>query len=184
MIKRIALLTFAALVLSAPCPAQSSRIAFVDSNVFIQPERGIKRLVNALSIVEGEFAPRRAELSDMQRRLQSKLEQFAYLGPIPTDPEPMTPERRTKLKEEAEQLKRDFELKQAQMDRAYSKRVNEIAAPIYEEIQQSLQKFARSRNITLLLDSSKSTCSAGDCSLMGRLDVTAEFISEYNRLNP
>lgn len=184
MMKRIALLTFAAFVLAVPCPAQTGRIAFVDSTAFIQPERGIKRLVNAVERVDLEFTPRRAELLEMQRRLQAKLEQFNFLGPIPTDPTPMTAARRTELKAQVEYLKRDFELKRTQVDRAYSKRVTEVSAPIYREIQHGLEEFARSRNITLLIDSSKSPCSAGDCSLMGRLDVTAEFIAEYNRLNP
>jgi Skp family chaperone for outer membrane proteins len=182
--KRILLLIFAALLASAPSFAQSPRIAFVDTNAFIQPERGIKRLLDALNNVERDFAPRRAELSDMQQRLQKLLEQFSYLGPIPTDPEPMTSERRTKLKEEAEQMKRNFELRQKAFDNAYDQRVRQTTAPIYKEIQHSLETFARTHNITMLLDASKSPCSAGDCSMMNRLDVTAEFIAEYNRLNP
>jgi Skp family chaperone for outer membrane proteins len=184
MIKRITLLILILIVLAAPAFAQSGRIAFVDTSIFNDPDRGIKRLVNAVRSVDQEFAPHRAEFLDMQRRLQKQFGMFSFSGPIPTDPRPMTPERRKELKEQAEEMKRDFERKQKEVSNAYNERMNEIAAPIYEDIQKSLELFAKKRKITMLLDASKSTCCAGDCSTMSKLDITEEFIAEYNRLNP
>jgi Skp family chaperone for outer membrane proteins len=182
-VKQLILAALGLLLLTSPVFAQSDKIALVDTRAFTHPERGITRLIKAMKRAEREFAPRRAELSEMYNRLGNGTQGFA--GPIPTDPRPMTPERRKELQAEAEATRRALDEKDAEMLRALNKRTQELTGPILQDIQRSLELFAKSRGITLLLDASQSACVVGcDKEATAALDITQEFIDEYNRLNP
>lgn len=184
-IKLLVTLLLALLALASPCLAQSSKVAFVDTNAFGDPQHGITRLVRAVNLVESEFAPRRAALVEMHQRLEKQRQEFAFAGPIPTDPRPMTPERRKQSREKAELMQREFEQKQAEIDRDYSNRLNEVAAPVYEDIRRSLKAFAESRGITILIDVGKLSCPIGcDVEAAADLNITRAFIAEYNRQHP
>src|SRR5687767_2070122 len=143
MRRQVVSLFLVLIALAAQAFAQSGRIAFVDTLAFSHPVSGITRLVRAHAIVEREFAPRRAELIELYNRLQQQQRKFSFFGPIPTDPEPMTPERRKELRSQAETLKLDFERKQNEIESAHDARSKEITAPIYEDIRNSLESFAK-----------------------------------------
>ena len=176
-------LTLALLVLSIPVFAQSGKVAIVDTNAFTHPEKGIKRLIKAAESVEREFVPRWAELAGMYARLRKELEKLSFVGPIPTDPQPVTPERKRELKEATDAIQRSIEQRQAAMQLDYAKRTKEVTAPIFQEIRNSLEAFAKSRGIAVLIDASKSACLVG-CDEKDAMDITQEFITDYNRLNP
>lgn len=183
--KQLINLTFALLIMTVPVFAQSEKIAFVDMNAFTHPQKGITRLIRVLESVEQEFVPRWAEIAKMYERLQKELEKVSYAGPIPTDPRPMTAERKKELKEAADTMQRSIEQRQAELQTDYSKRLEEVTAPVSQDIRNSLATFAKSRGITLLLDASKLVCVLGcDKDATASLDVTQEFIAAYNRLNP
>ena len=184
-VKRIILSSFVLLVLTSSVFAQSDKIALVDTSAFSYPQNGIARLIKAIESVDREFEPRRAELSEMYSRMTKLIEKYSFVGPIPTDPRPMTPGLRKELKAQAETMRRSFERKQAEMQLAHSKRTEEITAPIHQDIRRSLESFAKSRGITLLLDASKMACVVGcDKQAAAKIDITQEFIAEYNRQNP
>lgn len=183
--KRLTLLVLMLLALASPCFAQSSKVALVDTSAFSNSRDGISRLVQAVSLVDREFETRRAELNKMYARLENQRQEFAFVGPIPTDPRPMTPERRKEAKEKAEEMRLDFELKQKVMLRDYDNRMKEVTAPIHEDIRRSLKAFAESRGIAILIDASSLSCPIGcNVSAAADLDITREFIAEYNRLHP
>ncbi|HVG35253.1 MAG TPA: OmpH family outer membrane protein [Pyrinomonadaceae bacterium] len=185
--KRIFLLLLATLLLAAPCPAQTTgKIAFIDTSAFNDPYQGIKRLVRAVEGVDKEFAARLVKLTNDQWRLQQRVEQIPFFGPIPVDPRPMTPLRKKDVIAKGETMKREFERQRKELEDAFNRRTQEVLSPIYDDITKSMESFARQRGITLLIDSSRTTCCVGDCRAMREreLDVTQEFISEYNRLNP
>ena len=178
-------LTFALLLLTIPVCAQSSKIAFVDTNAFTHPQKGITRLIRAMENVDQEFVPRWTEIAKMYGRIQQELEKYSYAGPIPTDPRPMTRERRKELKEAADTIQRSIEQREAELQADYSKRIKEATAPVSQDIRNHLETFAKSRGITLLLDASKTACVVGcDKEATAALDVTQEFITTFNRLNP
>ncbi len=166
--QRITWLLLAILTYVSPCFAQDGDIAFIDSTAFFHPQTGIKRLVNTVSHVDQQFAPRRAELVTLHEKLQRRLEKLSFSGPIPTDPRPMTKERRKALKGRIEVMQRSFEHKQEEVQREHDERMKEATAPIFKDIQTSLEELAKSRGIKTLLDASKTPCCAGDCSEKSR----------------
>jgi Skp family chaperone for outer membrane proteins len=180
-----ALLPILMMMLAATCLAQEGRVATVDTAAFSDPQRGITRLVKAVQKIDREFDPRRAESVLIQQRLNDQLKKLSFSGPIPTDPEPMTRKRRQQLEAQAEEMRRLVARKQHEAQRAYSKRMEEVTTPIHEEIRRNLETFVEARGITVLLDASKMACLVGcDRESTAAIDVTQEFIAEYNRLNP
>jgi Skp family chaperone for outer membrane proteins len=184
-VKQLILSSFVLLMLTGAVFAQSDKIALVETNAFSHPQTGIARLIKAIESVDREFEPRRLELSQIYSRMTKIIEQYSYTGHIPTDPRPMTPERRKELKAQAETMQRSFKRKEAEFQLAHSKRTEEVTAPILQDIRRSLESFAKLRGITLLLDASKMACVVGcDKQATAKIDITQEFIAEYNRLNP
>ncbi len=182
--ERIIFLPFLLLMLTPFCPAQG-KVAVIDTGIFSDSRKGVTRLARAIEGVDREFQPRQAELLEIYEHLQKQLDKFSFAGPIPTDPEPMTPRRRAEIKAEAEELRRLGEQKEREAERAYSRRIKEVTAPIREGIRRSLEAFVRARGITVLLESSRVSCLVGcDEESVAGIDITQEFIAEYNRLNP
>ena len=178
-------LTLLVLILAAPCPAQSTRVALIDTSIFNDLTNGIRRLAQAVHLVDREFRQRQLKLSKMLELMTLNPGGTGYSGPIPTDPRPMTRERRKKLKEEAEELRRSFELERKEYQSAYNERLEEVTTPIYRDILMSLEAFAKARGITMLIDASNLACPIG-CQVESAADIniTREFIAEYNRLHP
>lgn len=81
--------------------------------------------------------------------------------------------------DQAEGLKREIERKAEDAQIAYNKRVQEVVGPLTNEISQAINAFVKRRGITLLLDASK----LQDALLYASnsIDVTREFIAEYNQ---
>jgi Skp family chaperone for outer membrane proteins len=178
-------LVFTSLALTSAVVAQSKAIAVVDTNEFIQPQRGITRLLRAMESVEREFAPQRAEISLMHELAAKEIEGYSFTGPIPTDPRPMTRERREKLKDKVTSVRNLIEKREAEMERSYIRRSQQVTDPILKEIRRSLKSFAQSRGITVLFNASPSACLIGCAErLAGAINITRGFIAEYNRLNP
>ncbi len=87
------------------------------------------------------------------------------------------------MKAEAEKLRGLVAQKEEETQHVYGRRIKEITAPINEDIRKSLEAFAKARGILMLLDASKLACFVGcDQESTAAIDVTQEFIAEYNRL--
>ncbi|MDQ3687792.1 MAG: OmpH family outer membrane protein [Acidobacteriota bacterium] len=172
-------------MLTIPAFAQQKRIALINSDAFLTPTSGIVRLVRAMEGVEREFAPHRRQLSEAYDELHRLKELPGYSGPIPTDPRPMTPERKKEIRDDIKAMTGAFEKSQRQVQTAYERRMKEALAPIQEDIRLELQRFAGERGIQLLIDSRSLACvTKCDPMIIESLDVTGEFIKEYNRRHP
>lgn len=144
-----------------------SRVAFVDTDAFGDPESGIKRLMEVFRTVDREFAPRRAELDRLSERAESA-----------------SGDRR-------EQLRREAQRRREEEAAALEKRVRELADPVYQEVARALQSFGKAKGISLLFDPGRMGFADrlpphGLTVPADAPNVTREFISAYNsgRLKP
>ncbi len=153
-----------------------SKIAIINTDAFADTKSGITRLVNAMGGVDREFQPRRTELQTLQTRYNQLVEEIKKIQPLADQ---------TALSQKAEQaetLKQDIERKQQDAQRAFEKRMREAINPIYDDIGKALEGYARQRGITVIFDASK----LGGIMFITNdsLDITREFVVEYNRRNP
>ncbi len=150
------------------------RIAIINTAFFGDEKQGIGRLVNAARGVDKEFEPRRTELRSIQTNLTTLAEKIQKATPVQ---DPRTTEQQ---REQAEKLKRELDFKTQEAQAAYTKRMQEVMAPISEDIGRTLDAFAKQRGYTLILD-------AKDVPILYALpsmEITRDFITEYNRQKP
>ncbi len=79
-------------------------------------------------------------------------------------------------------MKKEATRKQEDAQTSYQKRMQEVLAPLYDDIGKALDSFGKSRGITLMLDISK----IGPAILMASdaTDVTRAFIADFNSKFP
>ena len=157
-------------------PAGEAKIAVVYTELFLDQKTGIQRLVNTATGVQREFQPRITELETLGRSIQTATAALEKTAPVQDA-------AASRLENERiEQLKREFTRKNEDLELAVNRRRNEALGPISENINTALQSFARARGISLLIDGSK--LNGVMMVLNDSVDLTNEFVADYNRRNP
>ena len=153
------------------------KFAVIDTDAFTDQKQGIQRLVAAFQQVEREFAPRRAELQQLQTRYEGLAKQIQDTQKV-ADQKALAA-----LADQADTLKTDIEQKQQAGQKQLDKRVKELTEPIYQDIGNALQAFARARGISVVFDISKMQGVVMLVNPAG-VDITDAFIADYNQRNP
>jgi outer membrane protein len=155
-------------------PASTGRIAIIDSSAFSDEKAGIARVVNAMKSVDAQFQPVRTEVQGMQTRYQALVDDINKTSAI-ADPKTIA----TKT-DQADSLKRDMERRTQDAQISIKKRMDEVLGPLQEDVYNSLQAFAQQRGISIIIDASRvPLIYAADS-----VDITKDFIAEYNRTKP
>jgi len=176
-----AMMLAASLVISASAQtttptasAQTGRIAVIDSAAFSADKEGIARVVNAMKTVDAQFVPLRNEVQGMQTRYQALVADIEKTKDV-ADP------RATATKvDQADTMKRDLERKTQDAQISVQKRMQEVLGPLQEDVYNSLQAFAKQRGISVIIDASRVPL----IYFNDTVDITKEFITEYNRTKP
>lgn len=155
-------------------PASTGRIAIIDSSAFSDEKAGIARVVSAMKTVDAQFQPIRTEVQGMQTRYQALVDDINKTSAVA---DPKTIQTKT---DQADTLKRDMERKTQDAQIAIKKRMDDVLGPLQEDVFNSLQAFAQSRGISIIIDASRvPLIYAADS-----VDITKDFIAEYNRTKP
>ena len=183
---------FAAVTASAQAPAANrpaatpaspqaaaiaeGKFAIIDTDAFNDQQNGIKRLVAAFQTVEREFKPRRDEIQGLKTRYDALVKEIQDTQKV------AAPAALAAKAEQAEQLKTEIERKQQDGQKALDKRVSDLTGPVYQDIGQALQNFAKARGLTVIFDVSKMQ---GVVMVVNdSVDITGAFIADYNQRNP
>ena len=166
---------------AAPAPSTGAAIAegkfaIIDTDAFNDPAQGIKRLVAAFQTVEREFKPRRDEITTLKTRYDALVKEIQDTQKV------AAPAALAAKAEQAEQLKTEIERKQQDGQKALDKRVQDLTGPVYQDIGNALQAFAKARGLTVIFDVSKMQ---GVVMVVNdSVDITGAFIADYNTRNP
>jgi outer membrane protein len=167
---------------SGPAPTSTqtasvpeTKIALVNTDEFADEKTGITRLVSAMKRVDGEFQPRRTELTTLQQQIEKSTADLAKAAPV--QDQKVTQQQSDKI----EQMKTEFKRKGEDAQAAYQKKLQEVLGPVYDEIGKALDAYAKAHGITLILDVTKIQ---GIVSASESLDITRPFITEFNSKNP
>lgn len=166
---------------SAPAPGGAvtvaeGKFAIIDTEAFGDQKDGIKRLVAAFQTVEREFKPRRDEIQTLRTRYDTLVKEV-------NDTKAVADQKALSAKaDQAEQLKVEIERKQQDGQKSLDKRVQELTGPVYQDIGNALQAYAKARGLTVVFDVSKMQ---GVVMVVdGSIDITGAFIADYNQRNP
>lgn len=152
------------------------KVAIVDTEAFGDPKTGIVRLVRAFESVNREFTPQRDELQKMRAQYDQLVKDVNATKGV-ADQRVLA----TKA-DQAESLKKQIERKSQDAQDAYSKRLRDITAPVWKDINTALQAYARQRGASVVFDVSK----LGQVMMVinSGIDITNGFIADYNQRNP
>lgn len=155
-----------------------SRIAYVNSNAFLEPATGVKQLVTVYKNLELEFGPQQSELNLLQEKLRTIVAEIKKLQGETTPDAKAIEEKQTA----GLALQQEFQGKQQAAQQAFQKRQQELQGPVSAELGKELRAFAEERNITMMFDLAK----LGDALLDAKpeADLTADFIGYYNAKHP
>jgi len=151
-----------------------SKMALIYSEAFLDPKAGIARFANLMATLNREFQPRQTELNGLQTRIAALTKEISDTQAV-ADPKAI--QQKT---DQLEQLKKDYQRKGEDAEAAYTRRRQEIFAPLQEDIGKALEVFAKARGITVIVDASQVPMVYASDSI----DITRAFISDFNSKNP
>lgn len=154
--------------------APIGRVAWLNSNAFVEEGTGIKALVRILKELELEFSGTQSELSLQGEKLRTLV---GELNKLQAGGEANAVAIQQK-QAEGMKLQRELQEKQKQAQAAMTQAQQEKQGPVANEIGKALDAFAKEREIGLLFDTSK--FGEGILFAQPELDVTADFIAYYN----
>lgn len=167
-----------------PAPAAAvklvpiTRVAWINSNAFIEDEGGIKALIRVLKELELEFSGTQGELSLMNEKLRTLVGELNKLQAGGEANAAAIQEKNAA----GIKLQREFQAKQQEAQAAVAKAQQEKQGPIANEISKALAAFVKERGIGLLFDLAK--MNDGLLAAQPELDVTDDFIAYYNASHP
>lgn len=152
------------------------KFAIIDTEAFGDQKDGIKRLVAAFQTVEREFKPRRDEITTLRTRYEALAKDIEATKAV-ADPKALAAKA-----DQATQLETEIKRKQEDGQKALDKRVQELTGPVYQDIGNALQAYAKARGLSVVFDVSKMQ---GVVMVVdGGIDITSAFIADYNQRNP
>src|SRR6185369_1462279 len=122
--------TSAAPPATAPANAAvpDSKMAMIYSDAFLDAKTGIARFNSLMSTLEREFQPRRAELQNLQTRINTLTKEINDTQSV-ADPNAIRQKR-----EQLDQANIDYKRKGEDAEQAYTKRRGEIFLPLQQDI--------------------------------------------------
>src|SRR6266849_419761 len=158
-----------------------SKVAVIFSEAFQDPKTGIARFNATLNKLNSEFADRFKRLDDMALKVKQLPDEITNLQQQAAKGTPIAPQTIQAKIDQLDQLKRQAQRETEDAQAAYDKRRQELFVPLQDEVGKALDKFAKDRGITMILDGSQVQ---GILYAADGLDVTKAFISDYNIKNP
>lgn len=136
---------------------------------------GVDDLKQQYEKLSAEFAPRATELQNLQASLEAKekLDTSKYTQP-----------QLAKLKEDYDQLKKEFDRKQEDYQALARKREEAETQPIYEKVTKFLERYATEHGLTMVFEAGAARETQTIIFRALAVDITEDFIKEYNKANP
>ena len=155
-------------------PAAANLFAVIDSGAFSDDKAGITRVIAVMNGVDQKVQPLRKEISNLQNQfnaLQADIQKKQA-----TESQAVLVRMADQAKSLELQIKRKTEDGQSQFQRELTSALE----PLQAEITNSLNAFAQSRGILMIIDSSRVPVIYAHATI----DITKDFIAEYNRTHP
>ena len=151
------------------------KVAILNTGAFRQ---GINELKVKLDALNTEFEPRKKEYEALENQVNDLKNKIQTQGnTVSATVRNQWVEDGT---EKEKRLKRMGEDLQALAD----KRLQEVSQPIYDKIAKVLETYCQQRNIVMVLDAGAAQQAGVLLFAHAASDITADFMSEYNKANP
>ena len=154
---------------SAVSPVAGNNFAVIDSGAFADEKGGIARVVAAFKTLNAKFEPIQKEIKGLQDQLTA----------VQNDAQKPNAQV-AKLQDQANQLQLQIKRKGEDAQSNYDRELATLLDPIQTDIQTSLNAYATSHGILMIIDTNRVPVVYSHDSI----DITKDFIAEYNRTHP
>ena len=154
--------------------AGPANIAVIDSSAFSDDKNGITRVMNAIKLIETKFQPLRAELRGMRDRLTTMRSDLQKKQAI------QDARITAQQADEADRLEIQIKRKAEDAQTSYQRESLAAIEPLQKDIGNALSVYAQAKGISLLIDVNRVPVLYA----ASNLDITKDFIAEYNRTHP
>jgi len=154
--------------------AGPANIAVIDTAQFSDDKEGIARVMNAMKQIETKFTPLQTEIRGMRDRLTTLRSDIQKKQAI------QDPKMTQQQVEEANRLEVQVKRKAEDAQASYQKESLAMLEPMQKDISDALAAYAQAKGISLLIDLNRVPLIYASPTL----DITKEFITEYNRTHP
>ena len=154
--------------------ATPTNVAIIDSSAFSDDKAGIARVMVAMQQIENKFLPLRNELRTMRDRLSTMRADIQKKRQV------QEPSLTAKQTDEADRLEVEIKRKAEDAQASYQKESIAALDPLQKDIGTALTAYAQSKGITLLIDANRVPIVYA----ASQLDITKDFIADYNRTHP
>jgi Skp family chaperone for outer membrane proteins len=154
--------------------AAPGNIAVIDSAAFSNEKAGITRVMNALKALETKFLPLRTELRGMRDRLTTMRADIEKKRTIQ--------DQRTTAQQidAADQLELQIKRKAEDAQVSYQRESLAALEPLQKDIASALIAYSQSKGLSLLIDINRVPVIYS----APTIDITRDFIADYNRTHP
>ena len=154
--------------------AGPANIAIIDSSAFTDEKQGIARAMAAMRQLEAKFQPIRTELRGMREKPNTMRADLQKKQAI------QDAKITQQQAEEAERLDVQIKRRAEDAQASYQKESLAVLEPLQKDIGEALTAYAQQKGISLLIDVNRVPVIYAASSL----DVTRDFIADYNRTHP
>ena len=154
--------------------AGPANVAVIDTAQFSDDKEGIARVMNAMKQIETKYTPLQNEIRAMRDRLTTMRADIQKKQGI------QDPKMTQQQIEEADRLEVQVKRKAEDAQASYQKDSLAMLNPMQKDIGDALAAYAQSKGISLLIDLNRVPVIYS----APTLDITKEFITEYNRTHP
>jgi Skp family chaperone for outer membrane proteins len=151
------------------------KVAIINTAAF---RTGITEMKIKLDALNSEFEPKSKELQGIQDQLNNLKNQIQTQGAT------VQPAVRNQWQEQATDKEKELKRKSEDYDALAKKRLEEVSGPIYERIGRALEQYAQKRGIMMVIEAGAAQNAGLIVFANEATDITADFMTEYNRSNP
>ncbi|HZS44997.1 MAG TPA: OmpH family outer membrane protein [Blastocatellia bacterium] len=160
---------------SSTSSGKTGVVRCVNTNLF---RDGILELKQKRDKLNTEFDPKNQQLTAMQNEMNQIENELQKQG------DNLTPQTREAKARRLDQLKRDYQYKVQDTNAAAAQRWKDETAQIFDKLDKFFKDYAAKHNITIVIDIGAASQAQVLLYLAPGMDITKEFMDEYNRANP
>lgn len=167
---------------AAPRPAAGAASAPVDGKVAVidtsQFGEKIFELRSKADVVNKKYEPRFKELEAMRTQMETLQSDIQKQQGVAAQ------DRLQTMRDQLQQLSTNYKRRGEDLQAEYNREAETAIRPVRDKLRDFVSAYASKRNIVLILDLPGSSQAGTIAYLNPAIDITDDFIAEYNRANP
>jgi Skp family chaperone for outer membrane proteins len=158
-----------------PALPANTKIAVINTAAFQEKVAEFKVKIDALN---RQFEARMKDVQGIADKIT------ALENTLKTQANVLTPQRIAEQTEQLEAMKKDYQRKAEDLQADASRARDKAFEPVTAKLSKFAEDYTSKRGITMLIDLANSLRTGSLLWFDPRIDVTQDFINEYNKANP